>query len=179
MRYVRWERQARLMHRAQEFLEASGLENPTRPVPLKLAIPLIQGASLEEDDQLQDRWAALLVNSANAEFQTEIRRSFVAILEQLTALDVRLLDILYALPFEQSQHAGIVTAELPVAAYLAEEHEHEFRQPSEDVVLSLSNLARLGCLRPETTMGGGEIYERVNPTISGRAFVQACRVPGA
>jgi hypothetical protein len=116
LRYMRWERQIRLMQRAQDFLRLAGLPVPTRPVPLKLLIPIMQGASLEENDDLQDRWVALLVNAGNAGFRSEVRRSYVAILEQLTPLDAHILDVLYSLPFEKSQHDGIATAELPLQA---------------------------------------------------------------
>lgn len=175
LKYMRWERQIRLMQRADEFLHRSGLNAPTRPVPLKLVIPILQGASLEEDDDLQDRWAALLVNAANANFQSEVRRSYASILEQLTPLDVRILDVLYSIPFEKSQHAGIATSGLPETARICEEDEREYPLPSEKAVISLSNLARLGCLRPSMTLGGSEVYGRVNPTIAGKAFVEACR----
>ena len=175
LRYMRWERQIRLMQRAQDFLRLVGLHAPTRPVPLKLLIPIMQGASLEEDDDLQDRWAALLVNAANANFCSEVRRSYIAILEQLTPLDAHILDVLYSLPFDKSKHEGIATAELPLLARIKEEEEQEFPLPSEDVVISLSNLARLGCLRPGTTWGGGESFGQVNPTVAGKAFVEACR----
>jgi len=60
LKYLRWERQIRLTERANEFLAERGLSQPTRKVLLQVAIPLIQGGSLEEDDSLQDRWAALL-----------------------------------------------------------------------------------------------------------------------
>ena len=179
LKYMRWERQIRLMQRAQDFLKLIGLPAPTRPVPLKLAIPIIQGASLEENDDLQDRWAALLVNAANANFHNEVRRSYVAILEQLTPLDAQILDVLYSLPFEKSQHDGIVTAELPVCARIKEENEKEFQLPNEEVVISLSNLVHLGCLRPTMTWGGGENFGRVNPTVAGKAFVEACHPYGA
>lgn len=175
LRYMRWERQIRLMQRTQDFLRRVGLSAPTRPVPLKLLIPIMQGASLEENDDLQDRWAALLVNAANANFRSEVRRSYGVILEQLTPLDVQILDVLYSLPFEKCQHEGIVTSELPERARIKEEKENEFSLPSEEVVISLSNLARLGCLRPGMTWGGGESFGRVNPTIAGKAFVEACR----
>lgn len=178
LHYLRWERQIRLMQRAQDFLRLAGLPAPTRPVPLKLLIPIMQGASLEENDDLQDRWAALLVNAANANFRSEVRRSYAAILEQLTPLDAHILDVLYSLPFEKSQHDAIATAELPVSARINEEKEQEFSLPSEEVVISLSNLYRLGCLRPGITWGGGESFGRVNPTVAGRAFVEACRPYG-
>lgn len=179
LRYIRWERQVRLMQRSQEFLQMNGLPAPTRVVPLKIAIPIMQGGSLEENDDLQDRWAALLVNAASADFHGEVRRAYVVILEQLTPLDVRILDVLYSLPFDKSQHNGIVTGNLPLSASVAGEKELALSMPAEEVVIALSNLARLGCIRPGMTWGGGESFERVNPTLSGKAFVECCRVPNA
>ena len=177
LRYMRWERQERLMVRAEEFLKLTGQDGPTRRVPLNLAIPLIQGASLEEDDDLQDRWAALLVHAATATFPGEIRRAYASILEQLTPLDARVLDAVYSVPFEECQHDGVVTWELPNAVRAAAPNEQEFANPSEAVTISLSNLTRLGCVRALMTWGGGEHFGRVNPTFAGKAFVEACRVP--
>lgn len=179
LKYMRWERQLRLMRRAQEFLALLGLQAPTRPVPMKLVIPILQGASLEEDDSLQDRWAALLVNAANASFSSEVRRSYISILEELTPFDARILDILYSLPFEQSQHDGIATFDLPNSAKVLDGKEKWIKPLTEEVVISLSNLARLGCLRPGMTWGGGESFGKVNPTVAGKAFVEACRIYGA
>lgn len=176
LKYVRWERQQRLMQRTEEFLRLSGLSAPTRPVPLKIAIPLIQGATMEDDDELQDRWAALLVNAANANFDGEVRRSYAVILEQLTPLDAQILEAIYALPFERSQHGGVITSQLPAQARVAGEKEQDFPAPPEMVVLSLSNLARLGCILPTVLLGGGESYGRVNPTIAGKAFIKACSI---
>jgi hypothetical protein len=179
LRYMRWERQIRLMQRAKDFLQCAGLPAPTRPVPLKILIPIMQGASLEENDDLQDLWAALLVNAANTNFRNEVRRSYAAILEQLTPLDAQILNELYSISFEKSQHDGIVTAELPLHASIKLGREEEFPLPNEEVVISLSNLARLGCLRPQMTWGGGEYFNRVNPTVAGKAFVEACRPLGS
>src|SRR4051794_22485359 len=61
LKYYRWHRQIRLIDRANKLMAERGLSQPTRHVPLQIAIPLLQGGSLEENDQLQDRWAALLV----------------------------------------------------------------------------------------------------------------------
>src|SRR5712692_8992554 len=64
LKYMRWERQVRLMQRANDFLSNEGFDQPTRVIPLKFAVPLLEAASLEDDDYLQDLWAKLLVNSA-------------------------------------------------------------------------------------------------------------------
>ena len=89
-RYMRWERQVRLVERAAAFLKERGLPAPSRTVPLQVMIPLIQAGSIEEDDWMQDRWAALLVNAADASIDTEVRRAFVSILEGLSAFEAHL-----------------------------------------------------------------------------------------
>ncbi|MGY4526842.1 Abi-alpha family protein [Pseudomonas sp. TE21394] len=177
LKYLRWERSVRLAKKAEELMAQVGLTTPSRPIPLKLMLPLLQGATLEEDNELQDRWAALLVNAANANFNGEIRRSYAVILEQLTSLDARVLDAIYSLPFENSQHKGIITSGLPNQARIADDSDTEPALPEQAVLLSLSNLARLGCIAPALTWGGGESYNRVNPTVAGKAFVDACRIP--
>lgn len=177
LRYFRWERQIRLIRRADEMLKEIGMASPTKAVPLKLAIPLIQGASLEEDDSLQDKWATLLVNAANEDCKIEIRRAYIDILEQITVLEAKILDVVYSLSFEAAMHAGIVTVDLPNSARIAIEGEHKYIEPDQDIILAIANLSRVGCLRPLRTIGGGEIFGRVNPTVFGYSFVQACRLP--
>jgi len=177
LRYMRWERQVRLMRRSEEVLRNLGINGPTRPVPMKIAIPLFQAASMEENDSLQDRWVNLLVNAANKDSGVEVNRSYIEILSQITPLEAQILDTLYSLPFAEIQHAGVLTADLPGRANLAPENSSMWMgEPAYEITLALANLARIGTLRPTLTMGGGETFRRVTPTILGSAFVSACRV---
>ena len=52
LKYMRWERQVRLMQRAEQLLREAGLTQPTRAIPLKLAVPLLEAASLEDSLRL-------------------------------------------------------------------------------------------------------------------------------
>jgi hypothetical protein len=176
LKYSRWERQVRLMQRADQFLRESGLDRPNKAVPLKLAVPLLQGAILEDDNELQDRWAVLLVNAGNADFEIEIRRAHLAILEQINSLEAKILDAIYKIPYESMQHEGVITANLPSSARVPMANERDLGEPSPEVVLALSNLARLGCIRAGATFGGGEYFARINPTMLGFWFVQACQL---
>jgi hypothetical protein len=175
LKYIRWERQVRLMRRAEEELRKLGLSQPTRPIPLKVAIPLFQGASLEEDDTLQDRWVRLLVNAANAESGIEVHRSHTEILAQITPAEAAILDTVYALPYEATRYAGVITELLPVSARVATNEDKEHNEPPEPIKLALGRLARNGCLTISTSWGGGEMFSRINPTVLGRDFVAACR----
>lgn len=183
LKYHRWERQLRLMQRSEEFLQASGRSCPTRTVPLSFLVPLVQAASLEEDDQLQDRWAALLVNAANASHPVEVRRSYVALLEQLTSLDVQILEAIYSIPIDNIDEAQLGTSELPHRAIVLRNlfylELYSLPAPPEDIVLSLSNLERLRLIRLGKKSDSLDSYGYVHPTVLGKALMHACRLPTA
>jgi hypothetical protein len=65
LKVVRFERQVRLWDRVRNILTEKGMDGPTRKIPLKIALPLLENATLEEDDDLQEVWARLLVNSGD------------------------------------------------------------------------------------------------------------------
>ncbi|MBL8389344.1 MAG: DUF4393 domain-containing protein [Hydrogenophaga sp.] len=176
LKYMRWERQVRYMQRVEQLARDVGLSSPTRVIPLKLAIPLLEAASLEDDDLLQDLWVRLLVNAVDERSHINLQRSYIEILRQLTSLEAKLLQMIYSLPYEQTLHAGIVTGGLPthVVAHEDDGRDHDPMEPSIEVKLALANLARLGFVVVQKSWGGGEIFKKVNPTLLGMSFVQAC-----
>lgn len=176
LKYMRWERQLRLMQRADLLLREVGLSQPTRCIPLKLAIPLLEAASLEDDDNLQDLWARLLVNAANGESQVTLQRAYISVLEQLTPMEAAILQKMYALPYEKTRHDGIEVGKLPAEVSVGKDDgkEGDLLEPSGEVRLALANLSRLGCIVIGKSWGGGELFEKVNPTLLGKSFVEAC-----
>ncbi len=172
LKYQRWERQIRLFERADRFLAENGLAQPSRKVPLQVAIPLIQGGSLEEDDGLQDRWATLLVNAADASSHVEVRRAFISILEDLTPLDALILNKIYTSILSQDLMAEIWTTHLP--DYVTEEKpDQDDLRPPNNVEISLGNLARLGIITTAMSWGGFAIFSKVSRTVLGREFMKA------
>lgn len=164
------------MQRAEELLREAGLSKPTRAIPLKLAIPLLEAAALEDDDYLQDLWARLLVNAANGRSHVNLQRAYIAILEQLTPSEAAILQMIYSLPYDETRHKGVVVGGLPVSVSVGKDDGEEgaLLEPSGEVKLALANLARLGCIIIQKSWGGGEIYKQVNPTLLGKSFVEAC-----
>ena len=175
LRYIRWERQQRLMDRAIRFAKEQALPPPDKSIPLKNAIPLFLHATIEEDDYLQDMWARLLVNGTNEATGINLERSFIEILAQISHLEARILQTIYKLPFEKVQHKGIVTEGLPDVASIADDDPaSKYNEPALDVKLALATLARIGCVRVQDSWGGGEIFSEINPTLMGKEFVRAC-----
>ena len=177
LRYIRWERQVRFMERANQLMKKIGHDVPTKPIPMKLAIPLFHSASLEEDDSLQDMWTKLLVNASVADREVELRRAHIDILERISPVEAQILSTIYSIPIHELQGKAIVTEHLPNAAVVLDDKDQkELVEPSTEVVLSLANLARLGCISLPMTWNGGEIFAQVYPAVMGRSLVAACRL---
>lgn len=176
LRYYRWENQMKLMEKTQRYMRERNLNNSTKALPLKFAIPLISGASLEEDDELQDMWARLLVNAIDEKSEIDLHRTYLDILERLSPLEAKIIETIYSLPFNESRHNGVTTAELPSSARIVpKKREDEFKKdPSQEIILALGNLVQLGCLRFALSWGGGEVYSCVLTTILGKSFFEAC-----
>lgn len=177
LKYARWENQVRLMQKSDEYLKSMGLSEPNKPIKLKFAVPLLQAASLEDDIYLQDLWAKLLVNSVIKESKVELHRNYIDILERLSPLEAQILEKIYSIPFEEMQHKGVVTQNLPETVEISDNDTNdtnEYILENEDVVLALVNLSRLGCIALQHTVGGGEFFKVVNPTILGKYFIEAC-----
>jgi hypothetical protein len=173
LKYLRWERKCRLIERANQFLTERGLSMPSRKIPLQIAIPLIQAGSLEEDDWLQDCWATLLVNAADASFEIEIRRAFISILEDLTPLDALILEKIYS-PQITSLEAEIWTTFLLEQVSIERPNQENLRPPKH-VEISLGNLSRLGLITSAMTWGGTAIFSCVRQTFLGHEFMKSIR----
>lgn len=181
LKYMRWERQVRLMQRAKKFLGDRGLTKPSRTIPLSFAIPLLQEAAMEDDDYLQDHWAMLLVNAADVTSGVEIRRTFISILRDLSPFDALMLDKIYQASLDAAvdKDQRIFTGNLPEKAEVWNKKEYEGKNITllEEVELSLANLLRLGCL----IFCGGWWQEHDSRCVSlsalGKAFIKACTRP--
>lgn len=176
LKYLRWERQVRLVKRANEYIKESGLSGVERALPLKFAIPLLQGASLEDDDYLQDKWAQLLANSVIRN-GIEIKRVYIDILERLSPLEVRIIEKVYgSFSFDELQNKTLLTHKLPEAIEIQDEARREPAQNDPEIQLALVNLSRIGCISLTKSIGGSEFYSMIHSTLLGKYFYDACTI---
>lgn len=177
LKYARWENQMKLMTKATKYLHEINLDEPTRIIPLKLAVPLLQAASIEDDDYLQDLWAKLLTNFASANSGISLQRVYIDILEHINPLEARILEKIYALPDEQRAHKTLYTKNLPECIEIyAKPGILESGNPNQEVELALSNLARQGCISPSMVLSGELVFSSIYPTLMGKAFIDACTI---
>lgn len=80
-----WERLEQLVHGVDSRLKARGV-NTTRFIPPKVALPLLENATIEHDDDLHTLWANLLANGLDPSAD-EIEKKYVSTLAELTSAD--------------------------------------------------------------------------------------------
>lgn len=143
LKFMRWKRKLRIVDEVNRILDERGVKN-TRPVPPKLAIPIMEQASLEENDELQDIWCNLIANSLDPNFKMEIRYSFIEIIKNLTTLDARILKYVYETTTEiNNQNKTTRFISYPIDFYQIVERVQASYIETE---LSLNNLQRVQCL---------------------------------
>lgn len=166
VRVFRLKRQLRLLDRVKEMLA----DREPQRVPLKIIQEVVENASVEESDDLQDRWAALLANAALD--AKNVHPAFIEVLKQLTPREAQLLDLISDNRRVATETA--VLSEIPLSdeIIMSEEDEHRalkrFKEES-------SNLVRLGLIEVKI-VEQGETY--ISFTTFGRSFRDACHTPG-
>lgn len=165
----------------KKMIQEAGFD--PKAVSPKLFLPILQNASLEEDEDLQSRWAALLTNAANPDTQNGVLPSFPDILGQLTAFEAQFLDRVYdeiakdeveaERMHEQFKLGPPSLANLPTECHI----RSETLEIASAIVLG--NLDRLGLVK-ESPVSEDVFDKALVPfrlTAFGRAFVWACRAP--
>jgi hypothetical protein len=150
LRFVRDKNSWAIEDKTIEFMKARGMCGPTRELPLKFAVPLLTHAFLEEDEDLQETWARLLVNAGDASTDMELRTAYVDILAGMSAFDVRNLSLMAEVTLESKLRPfhPVQTWLLPNSATVDLPGEREMGEVSSEVGISLANLSRLGCAMP-------------------------------
>lgn len=81
IKFLRFKNQVKILLKAKEYVEKNNIS--LKEIPIKILVPLLEKASLEDEEKLQDKWANMLVNMVDSEtnFQNQI---FPHILSQLS-----------------------------------------------------------------------------------------------
>ena len=189
LRVWRLKRAVRYLEDVEEVVSKAGLN--LKPVAPRLLFPILDSASLEDDENLHQRWVALLTNAARTDYDDEILPSFPDILKQLTAQEVQFLDRAYdeVTSGEKSREIQQRIQILSGFPFL----EHPVRKTTLEWISSvmLDNLQRLMVLRRDSGVYTSlyedghasfdqqitkEFENAVYITAFGRAFVRACRI---
>ena len=90
VRVYRLKNQVRMLAKAQKMLRDAGID--PNSVPLRTLVPILEGASLEDDEYLSTKWAGLLASVASGQNQLTSHPSYANILAQLSPNEAKYLD---------------------------------------------------------------------------------------
>lgn len=82
LKYYRLEKAALLEKKTQNNLKILGIDT-LRPLPPKVGLPLIENATLEDNDDLHTLWANLLTSALDPN-REEVTKKFVTVLSELS-----------------------------------------------------------------------------------------------
>ena len=89
-----WQRLTTLLHNVDKKLRKRGVDT-TRVVPPKVALPLIEHATMENEDELHELWENLLAEALDPTKQ-DARKAYVSVLSELSGKDAIVLKQFYA-----------------------------------------------------------------------------------
>ncbi len=182
LKFARWKRLVDMQSQVNEILSSRRISE-TRSVPPKLALPILEEASLEDDTDLQKLWSHLLVNAMDPSFPGDLRVGFVEMIKGLTALDAKILEFFYQI-LKREGHLSPLEGVIQYS--LKKEQIMQALSISEaDYQVSAFNLMRVQCIAPAVLKTSGisfgdeqtTIYKGIDAvtlTPLGVKFAQAC-----
>lgn len=179
LKFLKWQRQVRMADKITEILKGRNITE-TRPIPPKFALPMLENASLEEDDELQDIWIRLMANSMDPHFKASFRMAYIEIIKGLTPLDVKILDFFYKSLVEDNMEGENFTRH----SYTQNRICRALELSTDEYLDSIYNLFRVQCLAPAIIKGGIRMgsepltifkgADEVSMTPLGKNFIEAC-----
>jgi hypothetical protein len=169
VKFWRFKRSLKHAQKAKKMLDTAGLK--PHQVPFRTLVPLVEGGSLEDDEHMTEKWAALLANAAGGE--SNVPPSFPSVLRELEPTEARLLDVVYdsmmSLGPDFRRKYGVERESLARDGFSVTEAEFQYH---------VDNLVRLRLIRGMELLSQDE-FAAIGLTEFGRAFVRACRPPSA
>lgn len=65
IKYLRFKNQVRILLKAKAYVEKRNIS--LKEIPIKILVPLLENASLEDNEQMQDKWANMVVNLVDSQ----------------------------------------------------------------------------------------------------------------
>jgi hypothetical protein len=137
VKVARAERLATLWAKAQKRLQDRGIAEP-EPPSLKLALPILEAAADENNQELQDLWASLLAATMDPKRRDLVRQSFIQIVKQMDPFDVLVFNII-----ANNHTHGLATSYNVVITSLQGDPPQDLMN---DVRVSYEALAKLDCI---------------------------------
>lgn len=145
----------KIIDKRNEIYRKRKIEGKIIPLPSRYAIPIIQNASQEDDEIIQNLWASLIANTTDPNRSMIPKKIFIEILNSLEPLDAKIL--LFFGNLGRERFIGAYREGFTVNT-LAQ----DLGETSKNIQFSLQNLARLGCImdvhNPQVLISGSTSF---------------------
>ena len=64
IKYFRFKNQVKILSKAKEYVKDKGID--IKEIPTKILVPLLENSSLEENEEMQNKWAFMIGNLADS-----------------------------------------------------------------------------------------------------------------
>ena len=148
-----WEQLVSLLEKAKRRLEEKGI-GETRAIPPKVALPLLEYATIEHEDDLHTLWANLLATGMDAR-EDAIHRKYVTTLGEMTADDANVLALMFTEAEDERSKTETIDSSLVYGPGVDGTYSHD--------AVAVITLNKLGLVEPayikfKTFIPGGESH---------------------
>lgn len=180
IRLSRWKNQVEILQKAIEHIEKLGLSK--HKIPVKFLASFLDNCAWEEDENMKERWAALLANFVSKGERTNAHMSFSSILGQLSPVEAKLLDLMYDEVFWVARRAHRKVPSYQATSRIAE----SLNITKKEAYVISDNLIRLNLIQTNFKFKPEErdasyskvepTYDEISLTYMGVEFVRTCRL---
>ena len=165
LRFIRWKRMIEITDEVNAILAQRGIVE-TRAVTPKIALPIMEEASLEDNPDIRFLWNHLLANAMDPSFNGEIRYGFVDMIKNITGLEAKILNDFYNLLQKNDSIRPIVRAYN--YSINKEQIIEDLMISEEEYAIAVNNLMRLQLISPAVIKSSGISLSAsaLSPTVS-------------
>jgi hypothetical protein len=132
--YWRFKNRINIILKAKEFLREKGIKLPKK-IPIKDLTTLLEYASFEEDETMQNNWAKLLTNTLNPNNKFDACNIFSQLLNQISINEIYILKFIFSkCYFRSSEHRPYIERR-----YLSQNSSSDYQTS----MLLIDNLLRM------------------------------------
>ena len=181
LRFVRWKRMVKMSEEVNQILTDKGIAE-TKAVPPKIALPIFEDSSLEDDPNIQFLWNHLLANAMDPKFNDEIRYGFIEMIKNITGIEAQLLNNFYEILKKENKIYPL--EDLHKYSLKKEQLVQILKLTPDQYALAANNLMRMQLIGPAILTGGIRMgsepvtifkgIDAVTLTPLGAKFIEAC-----
>lgn len=153
-------------------------------LPLALAYPLLEAASLEEDDDISEMYANLLVSYAEGNREEAsgggarfLPKEFIQSLKSMTPFEAEVLKSIYLAPNEYKNGDGKLCSIALPHEYMPIPENRNIVEIPFDLEIALVSLHKNKFIEAHITFGGWHGFDLVGMSLYGETFMRACYGP--